>query len=158
MKKWILIIFPLIILIISASLYVYIDARAPLLKAEQYAEQRAKTEAHLVSNDEFFVYHGTKTYYVIKGKNEKGTETIVWIPEESKKDIIIKKASDGISEKDAISKLIQEENPKKILGARLGMEKNLPIWELSYLDQNSKLNYYYIHFDSGKWWRKIENL
>ncbi|MCJ8006650.1 DUF5590 domain-containing protein [Lederbergia wuyishanensis] len=157
MKKWILLLFPLI-LIISLSSYIYKEAREPLLKAEQYAEKRAQTEGHLISNDEFFVYHGTKTYYVIIGKNESGTETIVWIPEKNNQEIITKKASDGISEKEAISKLIQEEKPKKVLGARLGMEKELPVWELSYLDQNSKLNYYYIHFDTGKWWRKIENL
>ncbi|MBW8349060.1 DUF5590 domain-containing protein [Bacillus sp. IITD106] len=157
MKKWFLIILPIIILI-SASIYVYKDARGPLLKAEQYAEKRAKTEAKLVSNDEFFVYHGTKTYYVIIGQNQDDVKTIVWIPEKNNEKIVIKKASDGISENEAISKLIKEENPKKILGARLGMEKKLPVWELSYLDQNSKLNYYYIHFDTGKWWRKIENL
>ncbi|MBS4194475.1 cell wall elongation regulator TseB-like domain-containing protein [Lederbergia citri] len=157
MKKWFLIILPLII-IIAASIYVYRDARAPLLKAEQYAEKRAKIEAKLVSNDEFFVYHGTKTYYVIIGQNQEDVKTIVWVPEKNNDKIVIKKASDGISEDEAISKLIKEENPKKILGARLGMEKKLPVWELSYLDQNSKLNYYYIHFDTGKWWRKIENL
>ncbi|MBS4217332.1 DUF5590 domain-containing protein [Bacillus sp. FJAT-49711] len=158
MKKWTLILLPFIILIIFGSLYVYKKAREPLLSAEQYAENRAKAEAELVSNDKFFVYHGTKTYYVIMGDNQEGIETIVWIPEKKDEDIIIKKASEGISENEAVSKLVNEEKPKKILGTRLGMEKNLPVWELSYLDQNSKLNYYYIHFDTGKWWRKIENL
>ncbi|MCR2820212.1 cell wall elongation regulator TseB-like domain-containing protein [Lederbergia panacisoli] len=158
MKKWIFILLPLIIITVSVYIYVYIEARQPLLKAEQYAEKRARAEANLVSNDEFFVYHGTKTYYVIIGNNQEGIETIVWIPEKKDEDIITKKVSEGISEKEAISKLVYEEEPKKILGTRLGMEKNLPVWELSYLDQNSKLNYYYIHFDTGKWWRKIENL
>ncbi|MBS4176591.1 DUF5590 domain-containing protein [Lederbergia citrea] len=158
MKKWILIISLLLILSVGASAFVYINARAPLKSAEQYAEKRAKTEANLISTDQFYMYNGSASYYVIVGEQKNKEKIVVWIPEDKKQKIVTKKLSEGVSEREAIAKLLKEESPKKILGSRLGMEKSLPVWELAYLDRNSKLNYYYIHFDSGKWWRKIENL
>lgn len=158
MKKWIVIISLLLVLSVACSIYVYTKGRAPYKQAEQYAVNRAKSEAEFTSVDAFYMYHGTETYYVVIGNSEANEETIAWIPKDEKQQIITKKSSEGITEEEAIAKLYQEEKPKKLLGTRLGMEKKLPIWELSYLDNNSKLNYYYIHFDSGKWWRKIENL
>ncbi|MBO0994782.1 cell wall elongation regulator TseB-like domain-containing protein [Bacillus sp. SD088] len=159
MKKWILIVIASIILLGTALFfYIYESSRAPLKEMKAYAEERATTEAELTKIDEFYLYNGTETHYVIVGENKSGEKLAVWVPEKKDKEIVEKKMADGISMQDAIAKLNQEENPKKIMGVKLGMEKDLPLWEISYLDKQSKLNYYYIHFDTGKWWRKIENL
>lgn len=159
MKKWILIVIASTILLASGFfLYVYQTSRAPVEDMKAYAEERARAEAKLTKIDEFYLYNGTETHYVIVGENKSGEKLAVWIPEKKGKKIVEKKMADGISKQDAIAKLNQEENPQKIMGVRLGMEKDLPLWEISYLDEQSNLNYYYIHFDTGKWWRKIENL
>ncbi|MCJ7839485.1 DUF5590 domain-containing protein [Lederbergia sp. NSJ-179] len=159
MKKWILIVLLcMTLLTLTVFIYVYQSARAPLKDMEAYAVERAKDEAKLTKMDEFYLYNGTETYYVVVGEKDPGEKLAVWIPEDKKGKLIEKKLSEGISKQDAVAKLKQEEKPQKIMGIRLGMEKNLPLWEISYLDEHSKLNYYYIHFDTGKWWRKIENL
>ena len=158
MKKWIALIIFLLIILITASSVIYINAREPMKDARGYAEHIAKTKAKIVTVDEFYLYNGSSTYYVVTGERENGKKIIVWVPEDKKETVIVKNMADGISKDQAKAKLMKEENPKKILRVRLGMEKKLPVWELSYLDDRSKLNYYYIHFESGKWWRKIENL
>ncbi|MEK3886056.1 cell wall elongation regulator TseB-like domain-containing protein [Bacillus sp. FSL K6-3431] len=158
MKKWILLISSIVLIMAVVSVIVYSKARAPLTNDRNTAEKRAIKEADIVSVDDYYLYNGSNTYHTIIGKNKAGEQLAVWVPENKKQDIVIKKLSDGISEQDAVKKLFTEENPKEILGVRLGMEQDLPIWELAYLDDKSNLNYYYIHFDTGKWWRKIDNL
>lgn len=158
MYKWIITTSILFLMIAGASIAVYSKARAPIKNFQEKAETRAKSEAGIVSIDQFYLYNGTETYYVIIGKQKDEKQIVVWIPEDKKKPILIKDMADGISEQEALNKLFSEENPSEILGVRLGMEKDLAVWELSYLDSKANLNYYYVHFETGKWWRKIENL
>lgn len=158
MYKWIAIILSCIMIALGISGCVYNKATAPVKKAREAAEARLKTETDIKNVDEFYLYNGSQTYYVAVGKNKEGKEVAAWIPENKKEEVHVKNMSDGVSKQDAINKLLSEKKIKEILGVRLGMEKTLPVWELSYLDGNSNLNYYYIHFDTGKWWRKIENL
>jgi uncharacterized protein YpmB len=107
--------------------------------------------------EDFHIYNGIETVNVIEGKSLKGEKIIVWIPENSKQ-VFVKKAKDGLSKEEAIQKLLQEKSPKKIISVRLGMEKNIPLWEIYYRSDNNLINYYYVHFDTGEWLKKIENL
>lgn len=158
MYKWLAILLACTLIVAGIGGCVYNNAMAPVKKAREAAEERLKEETDIENVDEFYLYNGSQTFYVIIGKNSTGQEKAAWIPDNKKDDVLLRKMSDGVSKQDAVQKLLSEKKPKEILGVRLGMEKSLPVWELSYLDENSNLNYYYIHFDSGKWWRKIENL
>ncbi|MFD1707157.1 DUF5590 domain-containing protein [Siminovitchia sediminis] len=158
MNKWLIIILTCIVTAAGMGGCVYSKAMEPLKKPREIAEDRLKEEADIHQVDEFYIYNGSETYYTAVGKNREGQKVAAWIPASQKDKILVKNMSDGVSEKAAVEKLLSEKKPKELLGVRLGMEKNLPIWELTYLDENSRLNYYYVHFDTGKWWRKIENL
>lgn len=159
MKKWVIGLSIILLLsILLGFVYIYYSAQKPLNEIKQTAYATAKEIAGIVDVIDFYLYTGSSTYYTVIGEDESGEQLVVWIPENSENDTVIKKLSDGISKEKAIELLYEHENPKKLLSVRLGMEKDLAIWELTYLDYDSKLNYYYIHFDTGKWWRKIENL
>ncbi|MFS0645034.1 DUF5590 domain-containing protein [Siminovitchia sp. 179-K 8D1 HS] len=158
MYKWLTIVFSGLLLLAAAGGYIYKKAMDPIKQARQEAEQRVNADKKLKQVDDFYLYNGSETYYVMIGEEKNGEKVVFWIPEKKDKKIIEKKLADGISKQEAIEKLVKEKQPKEILGVRLGMEKKLPVWELSYLDKKSNLNYYYIHFDTGKWWRNIENL
>jgi len=158
MYKWLAIILAGFLIIVGISGCVYANAMEPIKNAKDIAQKRAKSETDIQTIDEFYLYQGSRTYYVVIGKNNKKENTVAWIPENKKENITVKKLSEGITEQEAVNKLIEDKKPKEILGVRLGMEKKLPVWELSYLDDDSHLNYYYIHFNTGKWWRNIENL
>ncbi len=158
MKKWLTIIFSVLFVLAIVSITFYMKAMNPKKTAQEVAQKRMLAETDLITMDKFYLYHGADTYFVVIGKKKNGEKAVVWMPEDQKKNVVVKKLSDGISEQEAIQKLQSEKSPKAILQVKLGMEKNLPVWELTYLDKKEQLNYYYIHFDTGKWWRNIENL
>ncbi|WP_040208397.1 cell wall elongation regulator TseB-like domain-containing protein [Neobacillus jeddahensis] len=157
MKKWIIGFVIFIVVIIGIGTKIYFSALDPVKAAEKKAVARAKEEIQLQKVQDFHIYNGLETVNVIEGKNSKNENIIVWIPESSKK-IFVKKATDGISKEEAIQKLQQEKNPKEIISVRLGMEKNIPLWEIYYRSENNLINYYYVHFETGEWLKKIENL
>ncbi|WP_246145519.1 DUF5590 domain-containing protein [Bacillus rubiinfantis] len=123
--------------------------------AEKKAVKLAGSDISKV--DDFHIYNGKEQVYVIEGKNQEGKNVIIWIPEKSKNPIV-KKAKDGLTKEQAIQKISQEKSPAKILSVRLGMEKNIPLWEIYYRSENKLINYYYMDFETGEWLKKIENL
>lgn len=157
MKKWI-ILFILIVLVVSGTfITVYVRAFSPVKSAQEKAVAIAEKKVQFSSIDNFHIYNGNESVYVIEGKNKKGEKIITWIPEKTKQ-VIVLKASSGLTKEQAIQKLEETKSPKKIISVRLGMEKNIPFWEIYYLSDNNLINYYYIHFKTGEWLKKIENL
>ena len=68
------------------------------------------------------------------------------------------KLADGISAEQAVANVKQELNVKKILHVTLGLEVEGPVWEVAFTSDNGKLNYVYVFFDTGQWWKRILNL
>lgn len=157
MKKWLLILTVLVLVFFGILVKVYLSAVDPVKTAEKKAVSLAKEKVQISEVDDFHIYHGLETVDVIEGKNKIGEKIIIWIPEKTKK-IIVKKAKNGLSKEEAIQKLLQEKKPKKIIAVRLGMVKNIPLWEIYYRSENNLINYYYIHFETGEWLKRIENL
>lgn len=145
------------LVLIFAVVKFYIDAFEPISDAEEKAVSRAKEESAITTVDDFYVYHGEEVYSIVQGKDKQGTKWIVWVPEK-KGDVIAKKASSGITEKEAVNKLIQEKKASEIISVKLGMEKKRPLWEIHYAIGGNVLNYYYVDFKTGEKLRKIENL
>jgi len=157
MKKWLLILVALVLVFFGILVKVYLSAVDPVKTAEKKAVSLAKEKVQISEVDDFHIYHGLETVDVIEGKNKIGEKIIIWIPEKTKKIIVIK-AKNGLSKEEAIQKLLQEKKPKKIIAVRLGMVKNIPLWEIYYRSETNLINYYYIHFETGEWLKRIENL
>ncbi|MDR7238645.1 cell wall elongation regulator TseB-like domain-containing protein [Neobacillus drentensis] len=157
MKKWIIFSVLFVLVVVGLLINVYFKSVDPVNAAEKKAVALANKEISLKEIEDFHIYNGIETVNVIEGKSMKGEKVIVWIPEKSKQ-VFVKKAKDGLSKEEAIQKLLQEKSPKKIISVRLGMEKNIPLWEIYYRSDNNLINYYYVHFDTGEWLKKIENL
>lgn len=157
MKKFLWGIIILLVISIGAGSFIYLNSTKPVRAAESKAVEIAKQETDLSEAEDFNLYHGTETFYVIEGKDHDGTSIYVWIPEKKGK-IVSLKHSDGISKNEAINRLKQEKNAAEIVSVRLGMEKNIPLWEIHYRSGSNLINYYYIDFKTGEWLKKIENL
>jgi len=157
MKKWIIILSIIVVAFCGLLIKVYLSALDPVKAAETKAVSRAQEEISLKEVEDFHIYNGIETVNVIEGKSKDGDKIIVWMPEKSK-EIFVRKAKNGLTREEAIQKLQQEKSPKKIISVRLGMEKNIPLWEIYYRSNNNLINYYYVHFDTGEWLKKIENL
>jgi uncharacterized protein YpmB len=156
-KKWIIFFSVLFLVVISVSILIYFNSRKPLETDTEKAVARAKEESSIESIDETSYYNSSKSYIVIRGKNAEEEDIIVWVPKKSG-EIVEKKWANGITEKQAINKLKDEKQPKEILSVHLGLESVGPVWEITYLDDKEHLNYFYLLFENGEWWRKIENL
>ncbi|MGE6752297.1 DUF5590 domain-containing protein [Rossellomorea sp. NPDC071047] len=158
MKKWISIIALLFIVLgITASVVLYQVSRNPLDNQAEKALNRVKSETAIVEVENTSFYNGSKSYVVVTGKDDQNEKLVAWVPNKKGK-IIEKKWADGISKEQAINKLNDEKQPKELLSVRLGYESVGPVWEITYLDQQDNLNYFYLLFSTGEWWRKIENL
>ncbi|USK37698.1 DUF5590 domain-containing protein [Cytobacillus firmus] len=157
MKKILWGIIILLAISIGAGSFIYLNSMKPVRAAESKAVELAKQETDLAEAENFNLYHGNETFYVIEGKDQDGTSIYVWVPEKKGK-IVSLKQSDGISKNEAINRLKQEKNYAEIMSVRLGMEKNIPLWEIHYRSGSNLINYYYIDFKTGEWLKKIENL
>ncbi|MFY9902626.1 MAG: PepSY domain-containing protein, partial [Trichococcus sp.] len=62
------------------------------------------------------------------------------------------------TESEAKSITQADKNPERILEARLGIENEEPVWEVTYKNANNTIGYYLISAISGKWLKDIENI
>lgn len=158
MKKWITIILIAFVLIGGTSAFlIYKNSRSPLHKQSEAAIDRVKEETGITKIEDTSFYNGTKAYSVIIGKDDGGKKKVAWVPE-GKGKIIERDWDGGISKEEAVNKLRSEIEPKELLSIRLGYESVGPVWEITYLDDQEQLNYFYMLFSNGEWWKKIENL
>ena len=151
LKKWIIGLSVLLLLAIGyifASILVGMDGKK---SAEEEAKAIATNEGKLVSISDYYLYHGKEVYSVVVGKDEDGTEQVLWIPEDtSEKSVIKKEYTTGVSKAEIMNIVKNEHQPKEIISVKLGMESDIPIWEVTYKNENDGLNYVYYLFETGE--------
>ncbi|HDR7792613.1 TPA: DUF5590 domain-containing protein [Bacillus luti] len=162
MKKW---IFTIIIVIVASGIYgayVYNKAMGKKIPKEEKSIEIAKEKAKLTKVKSIDYFNGESSYTVVQGTDEKGEQLIVWVPEK-KGDTVVRKKSEGISEKEAVQRTVEQigdENkesknkPKEILKVKLGFENNIPLWEVTYIDDENRYSYYYLAFKDGQFLRR----
>ncbi|AOH55489.1 DUF5590 domain-containing protein [Peribacillus muralis] len=151
MKKWLIIASILVLCFIGFVGGAYIKALQPKKEAGSAAFKKAREEAGLRTMDDFYLYNGQDSYSVIIGKGENGTKKVVWLPEDKKKKLVVEDYKDGKSKKEILRIAEEKLNPQKIISVKLGMEKNVPLWEVTYLDESERFNYDYYDFKTGEW-------
>ncbi|MCQ6273908.1 DUF5590 domain-containing protein [Bacillus sp. V3B] len=157
MKKWIFIISIFMIIITTISVAVYLNAVEPVRAAKEKAIMMAKEETDLTKVDEFNLYNGEESFYIVQGQDRKGTNIIIWVPEKEGK-VVVKKESEGISREQAIKKVLEEIGSDEIISVKPGMENDIPLWEIHSRTKENLLNYHFLVFETGEWLKKIENL
>lgn len=148
----------LIVLTIIIVVTVFYNANKPLTTAMDSASDAAIKSGQIVSVDSVQLYNGTQSFMTVFGVNEKGEEIAVFVDEKSDKDFGTVKIEDGITAKQAVATVKEELDVKKILHVALGIEESGPVWEVAFKSDNDKLNYVYVYFESGQWWKRILNL
>ena len=156
MKKGLLIFSILLIIIIGIVSVIDFQAEKPIKTAENKAVNIEEEETSITEIEDFNIYNGEETFYIIQGKDKSGTKLIAWIPEKQG-EIVVRKASDGLSQQEVINKVMKEVD-SKIISVKLGMEEGIPLWEIHSRTSGNLLNYHYIEFETGEWLKKIENL
>ncbi|TLS35882.1 DUF5590 domain-containing protein [Pseudalkalibacillus caeni] len=130
----------------------------PSMETEQ-AIKTARSEAHIVSVEEVYHFHGDLAYTVILGKDRDDSEKYVWVPEKEGKEITIREKSSGASKQEIRTKIKQEEQPKEIKAIKPGIKTNEDgkdklVWEATYIDKDNRYVISYHNFSNGEYWRK----
>jgi uncharacterized protein YpmB len=150
MKKWILATALAVVAVILYSVYIYKDTMNGKLEGEAKAISIATQQADLSKVTAVDYYHGVSSYKIVQGTDKKGAHWIVWVPDKKGK-VLIRKLRDGISQQEAIQIVMKERNPKEIVKVKLGAESDIPLWEITYIDQENRYTYYYLNFIDGKY-------
>ena len=153
MKKWFITISVItIVFVIAISAFVYYIVRAPLEQGYEQAERYVVGQHILDEVDTITYYHGTEPFYVLHGKRE-GEEIIVWI-QQSFDQVVSRKVSEGITVEEALSKAKADLNISSVERIRLGFERDVPIYEVVFVDKENRQGYYYVTFDDGTFMKR----
>lgn len=156
MKKWIIWILVLLLIIITwTGISIYQSALKPFNNAQSKGNEIALEKTAIETIEESYTYFGTKAYQVVIGKNDKGEKMMAWIPEKDG-EIVTRSERDGITEKEAIAILKREREPQEIRSVKLGIEDNIPIWEIIYIGSDNRLTYHKLYFETGKYRNSIK--
>jgi len=160
MKNWIIFISVFIVsLALVISILVIWKSDEPFDEIEEKAEKLAISSNSLAVVSDSYVYNGNKPYVTVFGEDEDGNEKAVFVPisleEKSIQEVLLK---DGVTKEQALSVLNSEEKVNEVLHVKLGYEEVGAVWEITYTSGDEKLNYVYIIFEDGQWWKRILNL
>lgn len=160
MKNWI--VFGVVFitsLVLTITALVLWKAEAPFNELENAAEDLAISSKSLAIITDSYVYNGHKPYITVFGVDEYGKEKALFVPISLEKDLIQEVfLQDGITKEQALSVLSNETNVKEIFQTKLGYEEAGVVWEVIYLNDADKLNYVYVLFEDGQWWKRISNM
>lgn len=154
MKKWMIISCIFLILIFAGiGTYAYQTVRSPLNALFEKAEQYARSELTDIVDIDY--YHGEKAYIVVTGFSQEMEKMIMFILDDFSSHHM-EKASDGITEDQALEIVKENVTSREIQSIRLGIEKGLPIYEVIYKTENQNLGYYYLTFKDGTFMKKYQ--
>ena len=111
-------------------------------KESKFVEITKKSKATKVKSVDY--YNGKSAYIVVQGTDEK--ENNLSFGCLRKRGYCSKEKSEGISEKEAIQRTIEQvgneskeskSKPKEIMKVKLGFENDVPLWEVTYIDDDN---------------------
>ncbi|MFJ7933474.1 DUF5590 domain-containing protein [Sporosarcina sp. NPDC096371] len=159
MVNWIkFIVVFLLVLTSFITVTVLYNAGKPISSANKAAVESALDSGQLVSVSSAEPFNGAVPMVTVIGVDKEGEKKAVFVDGRSEKNFEEVKLADGISAEKAIANVKQELNVKKVLHVTLGLEVEGPVWEVAFTSDNGKLNYVYVFFNNGQWWKRILNL
>ncbi|WP_318617371.1 DUF5590 domain-containing protein [Sporosarcina sp. YIM B06819] len=159
MVNWIkFIVVFLLALTAVITVTVLYNAGKPPSVANKTAIETVLKSGQLVSVDSAESFNGTVPMVTVFGVDAEGEEKAVFVGGQTEGDFEEVKLADGISAEKAVANVKEELQVKKVLHVTLGLEAEGPVWEVAFTSDNGKLNYVYVFFENGQWWKRILNL
>ncbi|KAA0550227.1 peptidase M4 [Bacillus sp. BGMRC 2118] len=149
MKKWIFLCIIMIGVMIWFGVHTYQNAFDYRNKQDSKAIEQANEEVPNLEIIDVTYFNGNESYTIVHGKKD-GEEQIVCVPFNEKLDIIVVNPKKGITAQEAVGIVKEERNPTEIKAVNLGVEQNIPIWEVIYLDEQNRYSYFYVTFKDGQ--------
>ena len=158
MKQWVTFILGFLsFLAVALMIVIIVAGNKPYSEVEQQAIERVKNENLLAEVKQAYVYSNKQTSVTVIGADAKGKLNAIFVPVEEG-ELKIAPLDGAVTAKQAREAVHEEADVKEILHTRLGMEKDGPVWEVVFTDEEDQLNYVYILASDGTQWKKILNL
>jgi len=154
MKKWIFFALLAIMVILWQSIVLFNQMTNPIERAQDKVIEAAKKEYHLKKIEDVTFFNGDESYQVIWALNDHDEHVIVWVPENDPQNMMMKKADDGWDKSQVRSFAKNELDMKKLKHIRLGIKHDIPVWEITFIDENNRFSFFYLRFDGETW---VEN-
>ncbi|MFV2048080.1 DUF5590 domain-containing protein [Metabacillus sp. YM-086] len=129
----------------------YQAAREQYTNGHEQSKKIAMESANLSTITEITTFNSDKQYHVLTGEKTKNESVYVWVYKKDKEDkMLVKKQSSGITKDEALKKVNKEYSPVEIISVRLGMDEEIPIWEVKYKDKSDRYTFDYVNFYDGE--------
>ncbi|MEJ6400609.1 cell wall elongation regulator TseB-like domain-containing protein [Nicoliella lavandulae] len=156
-RKFRRIIYAIVALLIIIFCILIFRAQRPMSRAKGQSIDIAKKAAGIQNVNKFYMSALNRTYYTVQGTNNRNASLYVIINKDDGKTTVLK-ANQGISETDAINKVKQDGQAKKVLNAAPSIFNNKPVWIVSYLNHSNKLCYETLNYANGRSIQLISNV
>ena len=146
------------LIIINFGLFtIFFNSQKPIIQEEKQLMTMAREDIGLKNMGKFYVLNKDHTTYTIQGENDQG-ELIYYAyqPDTNKK--ITGKVNELVNEQEAKSLTLNNVSTQEVKEARIGIEDDQLVWEVSFINQDGHLGYHYINAASGHWYETIDKL
>lgn len=158
MKQWITFILGFLsFLAVTLMIIVIVLGNKPYSEAEQQAIEQVKKENLLSEVKQAYLYTNKQATVTVIGEDAEGMLKAVFVPT-GKGELQHASLDKAVTAKQAREAALKGSDAKEILHTKLGMEKDGPVWEVAFVDEEEKLNYVYISLSDGKKWKEILNM
>ena len=159
--NWIKFIIAFILVLTSViTVTVFYNASKPFSLSKKEAANAVMDSGQLVTISSVEIFNGSQPAVTVFGVDSDGEKKAVFVPNDKKATKKFKEVSlaDGITKETAAENVKKELEVKRILHVSLGLEDEGTVWEVAFKSENGKLNYVYLYFENGQWWKRILNL
>lgn len=159
MTKFLLTLAVVFTALIIGGLRLFRESTTPLYQAKAETTTYVQSHSNITEvNDFYWMNTDEETYYSVSGLNpEVGYQLAIVRQSDGAMEVF--NFDDIITEYDAYYQALDEIAPGEILNMRAGfIDEAVPVWEVSFKDEQGQMGYYYIHLETGEWLRTISNL
>ncbi|UOQ85852.1 cell wall elongation regulator TseB-like domain-containing protein [Gracilibacillus salinarum] len=148
-NKWWLIV-ALIVIVALIAIYYFVSLYQDVIesKTNQFDEVRQYTLAN-TSLDQIHSmerYHGDQLYYVLEGEDDQQQDTLAYVfqTEDGQWDNHLYNEESFYSEKELLTEWRDRCNECEYLGSTFGIDEEMPILEIKYMDTSDRLVYEHV--------------
>lgn len=147
-----------IVAVITLAIWgVYLSSQSLPAHAQAETFAKAKATAGVKSIDDFYILNKQDTTYALIG-HDKNHKPVFFAYNPQTKQTKTTSAEGMVSEKNALA-ITQHDLPKAKVGeARLGLDREAFVWEVSFTDEKGHLGYHYLKATNGEWYETINHL
>lgn len=143
----------LILTVVLISI-VLVQSSSPMRKAKKQGIEVARKVADIEYVEDFYWFTREDTYFTVLGIDKNNNEKVVFLPQDGSEAVVMNQ-KDGIDDKEAVQKVLDLKETRKIKKVSLGLYEKKPVWEIVANGNENGINYYLVDFNDGEIINKI---